>query len=254
MTTVRRLRRRLPLYWERFCWALLGLAAGGALLLWLAPDFAGTFLFTLYSMPANSLLPVPHEPGLLFAAKYYHPAWIALAGCVGTAVAAAIDYPVVRRAFEHPNIRRARNTRIYRLSVRWLMKFPFFTIFVFALTPLPIYVVRVLAPASGYPLWRYIFATVLGRFPRYYAIAWIGHLVQIPAWILVALFAAMVALLIAGSRVTDEIGIDGLEVLDASDSALPAVSDELAALADAGAPAGVDRAVATVRADERRSS
>jgi membrane protein YqaA with SNARE-associated domain len=235
---VKRLRRQLPVYWRRFCLALLGFAAAGGLILTLWPWLSGLFLFSIYSMPANSLLPIPHEPGLLYFARYYDPAWIALAGCVGTAVAAAIDYPVVKLAFEHPKIRRARNTKLYHLSVRWLMKYPFLTIFMFALTPLPVYVVRVLAPASGYPLWRYTLATMLGRFPRYYAIAWVGHLFHIPGLLLLALFAAMVGALILGSKVSDEVGIDGLEVLDASDTALPIVTDDVAAIVEAAHESG----------------
>lgn len=223
------------MYWQRFGWALAGLAVCGALILWLVPWLAGTFLFTLYSVPANSLLPVPHEPGLLFVARFYDPWIIALAGCLGTVVAAAIDYPVVKRAFAHPKIRRARNTKLYHLSVKWLMRYPFATIVVFAATPLPVYVVRVLAPASGYPMWRYIVATMVGRFPRYYAVAWFGHLVHVPAWLLLALFVVMVGALVLGSKVSDEVGIDGLEVLEASDSNLPMVTEDLARLLQAHA-------------------
>jgi membrane protein YqaA with SNARE-associated domain len=204
-------------YWQRFGWALLAFAVAGALILALWPDMAGAYLFSIYSMPANSLLPVPHEPGLLYFAKYYSPACIALAGCIGTGVAAAVDYPVVKLAFESPRIRQARNTRLYHTAVRWLMRYPFATIVVFAATPLPVYVVRVLAPASGYPLWRYIAATIVGRYPRYFAVAWIGHQFQIPGWLLLAIFAVMVIGLVMGSRLSDEVGIDGLEVLDASD-------------------------------------
>lgn len=219
-----RLRRPLPEYWQRFFWALLGFAVAGAAILYFVPDFAGMFLFSIYSMPANSLLPVPHEPGLLFFAKYYDPAWIALAGCVGTAVAAAIDYPVVKTAFNHPKIRRTRNTRLYRSSVKWLMRYPFMTIVVFAATPLPVYVVRVLAPATGYPLWRYMLATMIGRFPRYFAVAWVGHLVHIPSWVLLGMFLLLVGSLVLGSKTADEVGIDGLEVLEASSSQMPAVT------------------------------
>jgi membrane protein YqaA with SNARE-associated domain len=246
------LRARLPVYWQRFGIALLGLAALGGAILAVWPDMAGVFLFALYSMPANSLLPVPHEPGLLYLAAYYDPAWLALAGCLGTAVAAATDYPVVKLAFKHPKIRRARDTRLYRQSVRWLMRWPFLTIMGFAFIPVPIYVVRVLAPASGYPLWRYIAATVVGRFPRYYAMAWLGQLFQIPSWILIGLFVVMVAMLVLGSRVADDIGIDGLEVLEASDTALPIVTEEVAALVEAShAGDATPPAVTALHADEK---
>jgi membrane protein YqaA with SNARE-associated domain len=222
---MRVLVRELPLYWQRFGWALVGFAGVGALILYAAPALAGLFLFSIYSTPANSLLPVPHEPGLLYFAHYYDPVWIALAGAVGTAVAACIDYPVVKSAFRHPKIRRARDTQLYRSSVRWLLRWPFLTIVAFAATPLPVYVVRVLAPATGYPLWRYMAATMVGRFPRYYLMAWVGHLYHIPAWALLALFVFMVGTMVLGSKVSDDVGIDGLEVLEASGATLPIVTD-----------------------------
>jgi len=226
------------------------------MILWLWPAASGMFLFTLYSMPANSLLPVPHEPGLLYLVQFYDPIWIAVAGCVGTAIAAAIDYPVVKLAFDNPKIRKARNTRIYQLAVRWLHRSPFWTIFVFALTPLPIYVVRVLAPASGYPLWRYMIATVLGRFPRYYIIGWLGHMFHVPGWVLLGMFLALVAAMILGSRTADEIGLDGLEVLEASDTQLPIMTDDLAALvqkAHATDEIELQPAVAVLHAEEKPS-
>jgi membrane protein YqaA with SNARE-associated domain len=227
---VRRHRASLPLYWRRFVWALLGFAVAGAVLLLLAPDFSGLYLFALYSMPANSFLPVPHEPGLLYLARYYDPWMLALAGCVGTAAAACIDYPVVKAAFRHPRIRRARSTRLYHAAVRSLMRYPFLTIVVFAATPLPVYVVRVLAPASGYPLWRYTAATMVGRFPRYFAVAWIGSQIHIPTWALLALFVILIGALVLGSRTADEAGIDGLEVISASDDQERAMTDDEAAL------------------------
>jgi membrane protein YqaA with SNARE-associated domain len=213
---------------------MVAFAFAGALILLLEPWLSGMYLFAIYSVPANSLLPVPHEPGLLFFARFYPPHMIALAGCVGTGIGAAIDYPVVKRAFLHPKIQRARDTRLYALSVRWLMRYPFATIVLFAVTPLPVYVVRVLAPACGYPLWRYITATMVGRYPRYWLVAWIGHVFQIPGWVLFALFIVMTGLLVLGSRVSDDVGIDGLEVLDASDNAVPAeAAADLGALHDA---------------------
>lgn len=189
----RRISREISPYWQSFCWALLLCAAAGALLLALKPDAAGIFLFGLYSIPTNSMLPLPHEPGLLYFAKYYHPFWIALAGTLGTAVVAFADYDVVERALTHPRIRSAQGTRVYRWAVRWLMARPFITIVLFSATPLPIYVVRVLAPASGYPLRRYIAALMVGRFPRFYLFAWLGYLYPIPTWVLVVMFVVLIA-------------------------------------------------------------
>lgn len=193
-------RGQLPGHLKRFTIALALVAVGGGALVLLLPETSGLYLFALYSMPSNSMLPVPHEPGLLYFAKYYDPLYIALAGSVGSAVAAFADYEIVERAFRVPKIASARETKLYRWSVRCLMRYPFWTIVLFAATPLPVYVVRVLAPASGYPVGRYVAAIFLGRLPRFYAIAWVGHLLAIPTWVLLVMFALFVAALYWSGR------------------------------------------------------
>lgn len=186
---------RLPSHLKRFTAALLVCGVGGGALALIWPSISGLYLFGLYSIPSNSMLPVPHEPGLLYVARFYDPLWVAVAGCAGSAVAAFADYEIVERAMRLPRLSGARDSGLYQWSVKWLMRYPFWTIALFAATPLPIYVVRVLAPASGYPVWRYVGAIVTGRFPRFLALAWVGHLVAIPTWVLVVLFAIFVAFL-----------------------------------------------------------
>lgn len=196
----RRRQRALTSHWRSFGIALAAGGALGALVLLFVPWAAGLFLFGIYSIPSNSMVPVPHEPGLLYFAKYYHPFGIALAGTLGTAVAAFADYELVERALRHPRMRDTRDTRIYRFALRWLMARPFITVVLFAATPLPIYVVRILAPASGYPVGRYIAALMVGRFPRFYVVAWLGYIFPIPTWILILMFVALVASVAIGLR------------------------------------------------------
>lgn len=200
---LQRLRRfELSKHWRLFFYALALAALVGGLVLWFAPDYAGLYLFGVYAIPSNSIVPVPHEPGLLYFAQFYHPAWIAIAGTLGTGVAAFADYGVVEAAMRHPKINGARQARLYKWAVKWLMRYPFATCFLFSFTPLPIYVVRVLAPASGYPVQRYVCAIMLGRLPRFFAIAWIGYLFPLPGWFLGALFVALIAVLFIASRST----------------------------------------------------
>ncbi|MCG8422760.1 MAG: VTT domain-containing protein [Proteobacteria bacterium] len=184
--------RHLPLYWRIFAYALAASAVVGLAIVLFFPAASGLFLFGLYSIPSNSAIPLPHEPGLLFFAKFYHPVWIALAGTLGTAIAAFADYELVGRAMQHPKISGARETRVYQWACRWLMARPFVTVVIFAATPLPVYVVRVLAPASGYSIGRYVAAMMVGRFPRFLAVAWLGYVVPIPAWVLGLMFVMLV--------------------------------------------------------------
>jgi membrane protein YqaA with SNARE-associated domain len=198
---LQRLRRvRLHRYWRSFVVALGGCAAIGAAVVLVAPAFAGLFLFGLYAIPSNSILPIPHEPGLLYFARFYHPAWIALAATFGSALVCFADYAIVGAALRHPRVKSASEARLFRWAVRWMTRYPFAIVVLFACVPLPVYVVRILAPASGYPIGRYILAQVIGRFPRFYLLAWIGHAVQLPVWLLVAMFVALLAVFFLGGR------------------------------------------------------
>jgi uncharacterized membrane protein YdjX (TVP38/TMEM64 family) len=35
-------------------------------------------------------------------------------------------------------------------------------------------------------------ALLVGRFPRYVVLAWIGHVIQIPTWLLIAVFGGAI--------------------------------------------------------------
>jgi ribonucleoside-triphosphate reductase len=55
------------------------------------------------------------------------------------------------------------------------------------LTPLPFYPIKFLSISDGYPLKRYLTALVVGRTPRYYLIAYVGYVLNLPNWSLVTL-------------------------------------------------------------------
>lgn len=191
---------RLNRHWRAFFAALVGCAVAGALVVALAPGFAGLFLFGIFSIPSNSIIPVPHEPGVLYFAKFYHPVWIAAIGTIGTGIVCFADYAIVEAALRHPRIKGASEARLFRWAVRWMTRWPFAIVALFSFVPLPVYVVRVLAPASHYPVWRYVTAMMVGRFPRFLALAYIGHAVQIPTWVLVAMFVVLLAAFLLGGR------------------------------------------------------
>jgi membrane protein YqaA with SNARE-associated domain len=169
----------------------------------LLPTLSGLIVFALYCVPANSLLPLPHEPGLLYFAEFYSPWSLAIAGALGAAVGACTDYWIMnialRPAGDEPggklkqSIERLRNAEHSQKAIRWFLRRPFVTTFVFALTPLPMHFVRVLAPASGYSRNRYVLAIVLGCMPRFYLVALLGHQLSLPPWFFVLLFISMVA-------------------------------------------------------------
>lgn len=206
---LRRLRQvRLTRHWRAFFLALAGCAVLGALVVGLAPRFAGAYLLTIYCIPANSVLPVPHEPAVLYFAKFYHPFWVALAATIGTVAVSFADYALIEAAMRHPKISGAREKRLFQWAVRWMQRYPFAIIVLFSLVPLPVYVVRVLAPASGYPVGRYVAAQIVGRFPRFFLLAWIGHTIMLPGWMLLSMFALLLVFMWYAGRNTSGAGLD----------------------------------------------
>jgi len=195
-----RSRIELNWYWRAFFVGLCVCAALGLAIMVLAPDLVGIFLCALYAIPSNSVFPIPHEPGVLYFAKYYEPAWIAAAATLGSIVMSFADYAMVDSMLRHSQLaRRTRDSRLLQWGVRWMKRWPFLVVVVFSLVPLPVTVVRVLAPVAGYPIGRYIAAQIVGRFPRFLILAMIGHAIQIPTWLLVALtLVLIVALYLAG--------------------------------------------------------
>lgn len=190
--------RTALLHWRQFGAALSlgGLIAVIAVLL--REETAGLAILGVYCIPSNSVAPLPHEPGILFFAEFYPPIWIAIAATAGSGIAAFSDYAIVRGALRHEWVARISRGRWFRWAVGSFMKRPFATVVLFAISPLPVSVVRVLAPASNFSVWRYVTAMMVGRFPRFYAFAWIGFLVPIPTWILViAVAAPLLTMLIA---------------------------------------------------------
>jgi uncharacterized membrane protein YdjX (TVP38/TMEM64 family) len=179
-------------HWRWFAIALAACGAAAVPILILAPWLSGLFLFLLFSIPTNSLLPIPHEPGLLYFARFYSPALITGAGLIGAGIACTTDYALVEAALRHPRIQRARDSRLGRFAVKSFKRAPFWTVFLFSAAPLPSYVVRVLAPAAGYSFARYLAATVLGRLPAFWIEASIGSAFDIPVWILLSMFALMI--------------------------------------------------------------
>jgi membrane protein YqaA with SNARE-associated domain len=194
----------LHAHWRAFAIALVLCAVAGGVIVLFAPDLAGLYLLGIYSIPTNSIVPLPHEPGILYAARFYHPLGVALAGALGSAVACFADYALVEAALRHPRIARARRARLFRWAVKWMTRYPFLIVLLFAATPLPVVVVRLIAPASGYPVGRYVVAQLLGRFPRFLALAYLGHAFHIPGWILIAMFVALLATVLIGSGGDDD--------------------------------------------------
>jgi len=149
-----------------------------------------------------SVLSLPLAPATLIVAQKVAAPWaIALTASAAGAVASIFDHWFVRRAFKLRLLEQLRSGRWFLKAEGWARVAPFWTTVLFAAVPLPFTVVRVLMPLSGYPMWKYVAAVALGRFPRIFVIATFGSFVRVPIPILVAIFAVTVGIGITGAIV-----------------------------------------------------
>jgi membrane protein YqaA with SNARE-associated domain len=153
------------------------------------PLFATLFAYAFLSNVAMAI--VPHEPVVIWFGGVTGVWVTAAVATLGTVGAAWVDH----RVFV-PLMTRVAHLPVFADgAVGWLRgrfaRAPFLVLAVSALTPLPAFPFKAMAFAQRYPLWRYLAAVAAGRFPRYALLAWLGVLVSIPAWVLVALFALM---------------------------------------------------------------
>src|SRR5207247_2421556 len=101
---------------------------------------------------AASFVPLPLAPATLLAAKAAHPWALGLIAATATAIAAVVDYFLVRKGFQLRRLVELRQTRVFRKAEAWSKVAPFVTTGLFAGFPLPFIVVRILMPLSGYPV------------------------------------------------------------------------------------------------------
>lgn len=188
--------------WRLFSLTLVLVLLAGAALLMALPAKRGLVLLGLYTIPSHMFVsPFSHEPVLLYYAKFY-PAWeCALASITGCLVAGFWDYWLFVPLIHQPRVRsRYVNTVLYKKSLQLFRKSPFLALVVTGLTPVPFYPVKFLSIADGYPLKRYVLALIVGRTPRYYALAYLGHVLKPPNWSLLVLALVILAVAVYQNR------------------------------------------------------
>ena len=141
-----------------------------------------------YAFLSNLALAVlPHEPAVIWYGARLGVWPTALVATAGTVAAGLVDHrvfvPLIRRAA----IRGASRAALPRLFARA----PFAVIALSGLTPLPFFPFKALAFTTGYPLGRYLAAVAARSAPRYALLAWLGVAVQLPTWLIAALFVLL---------------------------------------------------------------
>ena len=130
---------------------------------------------------------------LLIQYGRYHEPWrVALAGGAASALGSVIQLLLLRWALsaKHPWMNRfAPSREKLEAAVGNYPSASFVALTVARATPLPDAPLKLVAAFLEYPVQLYGLASLLGSIPYYYALAWFGSKVRIPAWLLIAALA-----------------------------------------------------------------
>ena len=96
-----------------------------------------------------------------------------LAGAVGSTLANLNDYHIITLMLRLHKVAKVRNTRAYRKAAYWFAKSPFLILVIFNILTIPVDIIRWLATIYRYPRKNFAAANFVGRFTRYFIIAFV---------------------------------------------------------------------------------
>ena len=157
--------------------------------------------FALLTVPANSplspILPTAFEPLIMEAAKHATPFAVTVVGTAVYMLMEYLNYHLYAWVLTRDRFVALREKPWVRRSVRYFSRSPFVTVVVFAFTPLPFWVARILSIYQGYSVPRFMLACALGRFPRIFLYAELGAALAVPSIFLALLAVGTAVVLVA---------------------------------------------------------
>jgi membrane protein YqaA with SNARE-associated domain len=154
----------------------------------------GLLVLFLYCFPSEFLIaPVPHEPVLLYFGKIYAPWVVALMSVLGTLVVETLNYHAFGFVADARPLRRVVRSPIIGRLVTLFGRWPFATLVIGGLAPLPFYPLRFAVVLAHYPLGRYLTAVAVARFPRFYLLALLGAATHLPDGLFASVFLVLLS-------------------------------------------------------------
>ena len=146
-----------------------------------------------YSFPSEFLIAiVPHEPILLYFGKFYSPLTVAAVGIIGTVMTEAINYSAFNYITDTNLFQKIHHRKAVKKIIELFRKSPFLAIWIAGLTPIPFYPFRFLVVLARYPILKYLLAVFLSRSPRFYLLAYLGHAIKFPDYLLIIFFVILI--------------------------------------------------------------
>ncbi len=234
-------KRRGDRRWDLFLRATAVAGVIGIPIVLLFPSSVPLVWLVLIGVPANGplspILPTTFDPLIMEVGKYTSALSATLAALGVYMYMEFVNWHIYAWVLDWQRLANMRANRVVRWGVGRFARAPVTTILFFAMTPVPFWVVRCLAILHDYPIMRFMVATAVGRFPRFFMYAWLGAALSIPTFIIIAVIVAGAAVAI-GARLVQHRPILADTILDGGDRP-----------AEADAPAGFPREASLAASD-----
>jgi len=186
-------RSRLCFRWLAFVFEISLVA--GLFVWWFSSDSVhqsrNLWVLFFYSFPSEFIIAtVPHEPVLLYFARFHPPWTVALVAISGTVLTEALNYTAFKFVADLQLFRKMLANKAVNKTVVLFNKFPFAALWIAGFTPVPFYPFRFLVVLGHYPLIKFLLAVILSRTPRFYLLALLGRALKLSDWSMI-LFAAI---------------------------------------------------------------
>ena len=157
------------------------IAGGLGYLLMVGSRFAKLIGYFLYMSIACTLIPLPTPPYVIAMTEHFHPVLVALVGALGNCLAAFVEYYTISWVLTRSEIRqRLQRNTYYRRFSRFFNRAAFACVIFTGFTPIPFEPFRLAAIFTRYEIKKYLAAVFIGRLARYYLIAILGYVFDIP--------------------------------------------------------------------------
>ncbi len=194
-------RPRGARYWRPFLWSTAAVGLAGIPLVTLFPTTVPLVWLWLVGIPANSpispLFPTAFEPLMMDVVKYQPVLTVAIVATGIFVHMEFINWYVFSWVLGWDSLEKLRHNKWVRFGLKHFARAPYWTVFFFAATPIPFWVVRCLAILHRLNFGKYMVVMAVGRFPRLVIYAWIGDQLRIPSVALIALAVGTGVILIA---------------------------------------------------------
>jgi membrane protein YqaA with SNARE-associated domain len=189
--------RPMPPWARTLIFAFEVVFVAGLLVWWLTSksvrDSKSLWVLFLYCFPAEFIIAtVPHEPVLLYFAKFYSPLTVALISVTGTVLTEIVNYTVFKYMADLKVFRKMLASRVVQKTVHLFNRAPFTALWVAGFTPIPFYPFRFLVVIAHYPIAKYILAVVTSRAPRMYLIALAARAIRFPDYMILIITGVLI--------------------------------------------------------------